>query len=351
MAMPLALRRWLDTRLYLLRGPQPGPFVLAHRRVYILPTAHGYVFFLVLLLMLAGSVNYSLSLGFVLTFLLAGLGVNGILYAFRNLANLRIVALRPRAIFAGETAEFPLRIENPTDVARVNIAAALRSVPPRRAARRAAKRAGTSEAAAPSFDVAARGEASVLLVLPSERRGKLGLGRVTLYTRYPLGLFRAWSYLEPDVECIVYPRPEPPGVPLPIPTGESGEGAASMLGTEDFSGLRSYHAGDSPRRIAWKADAREQGLLTKVFSGRAETHLWLDWATLPAHMGTEERLARLTRWVLEADAVDCAFGLRLPGTSIPPASGAEHRTRCLEALAFHRDDFHQDGSIKDDQPA
>ena len=70
--MPNALRRWLDTRAYRLRAPQHGPFVLEHRRVYILPVSHGYLFAFVLLIMLAGSINYSLSLGFVLTFLLAG---------------------------------------------------------------------------------------------------------------------------------------------------------------------------------------------------------------------------------------------------------------------------------------
>jgi len=317
MAMPLVLRRWLDTWLYQLRGPQAGPVVLVHRRVYILPTSHGYVFFLVLLLMLAGSVNYSLSLGFVLTFLLAGLGVNGILYSFRNLANLRVSALRPRAVFAGETAEFQLRIENPTDVARTSIEAQLRTGEPQ------------------LFDVGARDESLVVLPVPTEQRGRLRIGRVTLQTRFPLGLCRAWSYLEPDAVCIVYPQPEPPGVALPQPTGERGEGSTSMLGTEDFAGLRAYHAGDSPKRIAWKADAREQGLLTKVFSGRAETHLWLDWAVLPATMSPEERLSRLTRWVLDADAQDCAFGLRLPGATIDPASGAGHRNHCLETLALY----------------
>jgi len=320
MAMPLVLRRWLDTWLYQLRGPQTGPFVLVHRRIYILPTSHGYVYFLVLLLMLAGSVNYSLSLGFVLTFLLAGLGVNGILYSFRNLANLRISASRPRAVFAGETAEFQLRVENLSDVARTSIEASLHSGDPQ------------------LFDVGPHTEAMVMLTMPAERRGKLAIGRVTLQTRFPLGLCRAWSYLEPDATCIVYPHPEPPGIPLPLPSGDSGEGTTSMLGTEDFAGLRPYHAGDSPRRIAWKADAREQGLLTKVFSGRAESHVWLDWSMLPATMDPEARLSRLTRWVLDADASDCAFGLRLPGSTIEPDTGAGHRTLCLETLALYEHD-------------
>jgi uncharacterized protein (DUF58 family) len=315
--MPLALRRRLDTWLYGPRAAQTGPIVLAHRRVYILPVSHGYLYALVLLVMLTGSINYSLSLGFVLTFLLAGLAINGMLYTFRNLANLRLTAGRPRSIFVGQSAEFPLRIENPTEVARVAIEVSSAGVEPL------------------AFDVPARAEIAIVIPFPATRRGLLRLERVTLLTRFPLGLFRAWSYAQFDVDCIVFPNPESPGAPLPKPAGERGEGATSALGTEDYAGLRPYHAGDSPRRIAWKADAREQGLLTKVFSGRADSHLWLDWSDLPQALDLEARLSRLTRWVLEADQIDCAYGLRLPGVTLEPATGMDHRTRCLEALALY----------------
>ena len=317
--MSLALRRWLDSWLYQGHGAQPGPVVLGHRRVYILPVSYGYVFAFVLMIMLAGSINYSLSLGFVLTFLLTGLGLNGMLYTFRNLANLRLIVGRPHSVFVGQSAEFPLRIDNPTAIARASIEVSHAGV------------------AAQSFDVPAQAEITVCIPLPATRRGLLKLGRIMLLTRFPLGLFRAWSYAELEATCIVFPQPEPRGVPLPQPAGERGEGTTSALGNEDYGGLRPYHAGDSPRRIAWKADAREQGLLTKVFTGRAETHLWLEWSALPAQLDTEARVSRLTRWVLDADEIDCAYGLRIPEMTIEPATGSEHRTRCLEALALYDD--------------
>jgi uncharacterized protein (DUF58 family) len=291
--------------------------VLSHRRVYILPTAHGVVYFLVLLLMLAGSANYALSLGFVLTFLLAGLGLNGILYTFRNIANLKIYALRPRPVFGGETAEFGIRVENASGV--------------QRAALEARARSGNSQV----FDVPASGETIVTLALPAQQRGWLPLGRVALQTRFPLGLFRAWSYVELDAVCIVYPQPEPPGIPLPLPSAEFGEGSVSAVGNEDFAGLRAYSAGDSPKRIAWKADARGQGLLSKVFGGRAHAHLWLEWDRAGAGLDVEAKLARLTRWVLDADAQDIAYGLRLPDHTVAPDTGPGHRDRCLQLLALH----------------
>lgn len=98
--------------------------------------------------------------------------------------------------------------------------------------------------------------------------------------------------------------------------------------------MRQYHHGDSPRHIAWKVAARDQGLLTKQFSGRAETELWLDWAQLPSRMGVEERLSQLARWVLDAHVAGLAYGLRLPGATMELAAGEAQRDRCLEALAL-----------------
>jgi uncharacterized protein (DUF58 family) len=159
-------------------------------------------------------------------------------------------------------------------------------------------------------------------------------GRLTLFTRYPLGLYRAWSHLDLDLHCMVYPRPAFPALPLPPAAASSGTGAQSGRGQEDFAGLREYHAGDSPRHVAWKAAARDMGLLTKQFSGRAETQLWLDWTHLPGQMGVEERLSHLTRWVLDAHAAGVAYGLRLPGRTVNLSAGEAQRQACLEALAL-----------------
>jgi uncharacterized protein (DUF58 family) len=108
--------------------------------------------------------------------------------------------------------------------------------------------------------------------------------------------------------------------------------------------LRQYHVGDSPRHVAWKAAARDRGLLTKQFSGQAETELWLDWHQLPVHMDGEEKLSRLTRWVLDAHARGMAFALRLPGKTVEPASGMGQRDRCLEALALFNTEDKRNGN-------
>ncbi|MFN7088094.1 MAG: DUF58 domain-containing protein [Burkholderiales bacterium] len=296
-------------------GAESGAVVLGQRRVFIVPTRQGVAFAVVLVLLLTGSINYNLSLGYVLTFLLAAMGIVAMLHTFRNLGGLRLSAARASPVFAGEHARFTICIDNPgaTDRYRIGLTR---------------DHQGTAYT-----DVPARRSALLDITVAAPRRGLLRPGKLTLFTRYPLGLYHAWAYFEPDVQCTVYPRPAPAGLALPAPENVAGPHAGRGAGREDFAGLRPYHAGDSPRHIAWKAAARGQGLLTKQFGGRGVSEVWLAWESLPARMGFEEKLSHLARWVLDAHASGMPFGLRLPGKTIAIAGGDAQRGRCLEALA------------------
>jgi uncharacterized protein (DUF58 family) len=297
--------------------PEQGPVVLSQKRVYILPTRHGCTFALSLLLMLIGSINYALSLGFVLTFLLAGMGVVSILHTYRNLAQLSVAPGRVDAAFAGGEAVFRLDLGNPTRHARWGL------------------HAERGEATA-QCDVPARAHAGLALHVAAAHRGWLPLGRVMLETRYPLGLLRAWSYVQLDVKVLVYPRPDDAPLPASIEIQDAGEALNAGAGTDDFAGLRAHTPSDSPRHIAWKSVARGSTLLTKTFHGRAARELWLDYDAMPAALGVEQRLSRLTRWVLEAEAAGVVYGLRLDGATVGPALGDDHRDACLKALALFR---------------
>ena len=100
--------------IWALRGrpPEPSPVVLTQRRVYVLPTAAGLACASALMVMLIGAINYQMSLGYGLVFLLAGLGVATILATFRNLAHLRLSPGRCTPVFAGETAHFGVVLTN-----------------------------------------------------------------------------------------------------------------------------------------------------------------------------------------------------------------------------------------------
>jgi uncharacterized protein (DUF58 family) len=298
-----------------------APFELTRKRVYILPTRHGLGFFLVVFVMLIGAVNYSNNLGHVFSFLLTSLGLIAMLHTYQNLAGLsgRITAGPP--VFAGDRQTFHLRLANPHRTAKVDVCASHSDPGP----------GGLPRVA--RGDVPARGSARFELELVTRRRGLARLGRVTLATRYPLGLFRAWSYVEPAEAGLVYPRPAG-SLPLPVaPSGES-QSSGAPRGTDDFAGLRRYAPGDSSRRIHWKAVAREQDTAVKVFDGASPAEARLSFEAA-SQDGVEARLSQLCRWVLDAEAAGIRYSLHLPGQIIAAGRGADHARRCLRALALH----------------
>lgn len=327
-----AWRGWLQRGLELTRlhdflawflsrhRPESGTILLTQRRVYVLPTRQGLIFSAALLVMLIGSINYNLSLGYVLTFLLAGVGVVSILHTFRNLFHVRLRAGRVEPVFAGDTAQFHLVLENQDAYDRFSLLLFGRNA---------------TVTGAQHCDLPAARSTGVSLPMPATQRGWLQLERITVETRYPLGLTRAWSYVQPAMRTLVYPRPDDALLPLPQAREDTGDSVAVGSGSDDFAGMRPYQPSDSPRHVAWKATARSEEPLTKVFTGRAASELWFDFSLLPPAMDTEARLSRLARWVLLAEQANLKFGLRLPGEEVALGDGPAQRERCMMALALY----------------
>ncbi|MCW5625469.1 MAG: DUF58 domain-containing protein [Burkholderiales bacterium] len=301
-------------------GPTPtsgrAPIVLTQRRVYILPTKQGLLYATMLALMLIGAINYNLGLGYVLTFLLAGLGIIALLHTWRNLAGLAITVGRTEPVFAGDPAVHEIRIDSVVTFVRPSIGVAPPGMPP------------------VFVDVPAQDSCIARISMPTQRRGWQPLDTVRVSTTFPLGLFRAWSNVAIDSVVLAYPRPEADGPPLPAVSGEDAGAGVTGAGSDDFASFRSYSPGDSLKHVAWKAAARSDVLLVKQFAGSAGRERWLEWRDVHPALPLEPALARLARWVLLAEEGGERYGLRLPGTEIAPGGGHDHRDHCLEALAL-----------------
>jgi uncharacterized protein (DUF58 family) len=290
-------------------------FQLQRRRIYILPTRYGAIFAVVLFAMLLGSINYGANLAYALTFLLTGLVLVILHHCHNNLLRLELRFAGAEPVFANQSAEFRIAIHNPAGVVRQEIEVA----PP--------------DSSAPPVDIEPQQTQIVGIRFAAGKRGWLRIGRFRVTTAFPASLFRAWTWVHMDAHCLVYPSPAPSGRPLPDIAAGSSRRASFEREDADFYGLRNASESDSPNRIAWKAYARNDQLLTKQFAGAEHQPCMLDWDAVPSS-DVEFKLSQLTRWCLDAAAQSRAFALRIPGRVIPLGSGSKHMHECLCALAL-----------------
>ena len=297
-----ALTRW--------RRTEALPIELHRRRIYLVPTGFGVGFTVLLMVMLVGSLNYANNAALLLTCMLGAAGSASMLMAFRTLDGLALARVRAGQAIAGEPLALTLEFESarPRSAIRVDL--------------------GDSTQA---FAIEASGKADVTVTLATSRRGWQPLPRLRVWTRWPLGLFRAWSWLHPEQSVLVWPRPESGGPPPRLPA-DVGQRPRLHRG-EDVAALREYRSGDPQRHIAWKASARHDQLLSKDFEQPETRPEWrLDWRDLEG-MDHETRIARLARWLGEAHAQGRRHSLWLPGQPIEIGSGPGHYARCMSALA------------------
>lgn len=290
-----------------------GEYTVVRRRIYILPTRLGIGFLLLIALIESGAINYDLSAAHGLAFWLLAIWLAAAVENHRNLLGLTLQAQPIEPVFAGESSLLGWRAL----MQRERFALRLKRGPQ-------------------TCDFAVLAEtAPVQLIVPTTQRGRFPLGKLTLESRHPLGLFRAWSPFT-SARCYrVWPQPHPN--PPALPARDSGGTAQSQqrrAGEDEFAGLREYVAGDSLRQIAWRQSARSDRLLSRVHDEAQTERLTLDWYSLSAH-DTETRLAILAAWIVQAEALHLLWRLQLPALSTPYGTGPAHASLALDALADH----------------
>jgi uncharacterized protein (DUF58 family) len=311
------VREWFASRL-----PRTDSLRLTQRNIYILPTRAGLMFCATLFVLLLASINYQLNLGYVLTFLLAGSGVVSMHVTHNTLRGLTLHLRACPPVFAGEAAPLTVVL---TSEGRARFGIGL-------------KIDAAANATRTWVDVPEGGQASAQVSFVANTRGRHSVPTLNAETRFPLGLFRAWTVWRPAATVLVYPPPERPAAPLPMARSVAG-GVASARRADggETEGVRAWRRGDPMRLVYWKKAAKSLAsggeLVSRDTSAASHHELWLEWQACTG-LDDEARLARLTAWVLAAERAGADFGMRLPDVEIEPGQGDAHRGRCLEALAL-----------------
>ena len=310
-----AIVKRIKQRVLVRRGPLTPPFELEYRHIFVLPTTFGWGFGVMLAFMALGGLNFNNNMALMLVFLLGTIAQLTTLIAYRNMSGLRIESIQSDPVFCGENARFRVFVGNRDERQRFAIHAGFKSPQDCK-------------------DFNLNSSDYFCLHQPTSSRGWFEMPSFRLETRFPLGLFKAWSWIFPKSRCMVYPSPAKNAPALPK-SGHGHSGRAIKGDGDQLHGLRKYQAGDSKQRVAWRASARHDELYSLEMETPREESCQLDWNLLH-EAGAEARLSILTAWVIAADHKQLSYCLILPGEMVEVGSGADHRSKCLELLALYQ---------------
>lgn len=319
MTLLTQLKSWL-----LKRVVHQDSALLSSKSIYILPTREGIIFAVLILIILAAAINFNNSLVFFFTFLLAGIGLVSMHMTQKNLLGLQFSIAHVKPVFCYQTISLPLCISQLSPdksliekLSNYSIAVQF-----------------SDSLSAELVDIPYNDKTILHLSHATIQRGPFELSPISISSCYPLGLFRAWANIQLNCDAIVYPNPAPPFSHKPQ-SGSDSEGQGEKgRGFDDFSGFKTYQPGESLKHIHWKAYAREQGLLSKTFSGANNHEYWLNWNELSGDI--EQRLSQLCRLIIDAETQGDRYGLVLPHKTINISQGEAHQHQCLKALAMYQ---------------
>ena len=302
---------WLDRRI-----PPGSKIKLSQANIFIFPTRAGFVFGLLLVTLIVGAINYQNALVYGVAFSLGSMFIVTILYTFRNLSGLSLELAEADVGFVGEDLQFNVRVERPKGGGREGI------------------QIGWPEGFKQWVEIFETEAVIVKLYVKADQRGWLNPGRMLVETYYPLGLLRAWTWVDIKARALAYPKPIFQEIPNTLSSRRRDDGELiDPLGSDDFVDIREYSPGDPVRNIIWRSFARSDDVVVKRYASYVEPRLWFDFAEV--HGDIEEKLSRLTGLALRATQSEREFGLRLPGIEIAPGVGQKHLERVLTELALY----------------
>lgn len=308
-ALSQRFSRWLEQRI-----PASRTITLSQRNIFIFPTRTGFAFAGLLILLILGAINYQASLVYAMAFLLGSLFLVTILYTFRNLSGLRLEISEQRPAFVGEALPFSVRVTRPAGAPREGIQLGW-------------------PASVKQWAQLYESESSVVeLFLQASRRGYLRPGRLLVETHFPLGLLRAWTWVDLNAAGLVYPKPLFGPYPERHKSRRQDGTLMDPAGSDDFTDLRSYQPGDPIKHILWRSYAKSDELSVKNYASYVEPRLYFDLDQLPGDL--EERLSRLAGLALQASREGREFGARIGPVDIAPNSGEVHLESVLRELAL-----------------
>lgn len=159
------------------------------------------------------------------------------------------------------------------------------------------------------------------------KRGEYEFGGIKIYSTYPLGVVRAWTYLYPQQKVWVAPKP------YDWQKEHKNKPTTANDSLDEFRELKTFQQGDSYQSVAWKQVARGQGFFIKMFEAQANhQHLEIDYLQIPAQ-SHEEKLSFMMGLVEQCEQLGDDYALILPHARLESGQGQSQLIKAKLLLA------------------
>ena len=299
------------------RSPAKNPQTFNSNNVYILPSGFGWAYGLVLLSLFSGAINYQISTVFLMTFLLALIGVVSAWEAHANLKDLSIKLICVDDVQQGQPAQITLLIQSNNKL-RFSLEFQIAKQPKCRLEK-----------------IPAEGLQFTLPFITSER-GSFPLPRIVISSVFPFGIFRVWGYAHFDKHYYVYPAPVTPDFWPPRLDSQQNNIKNDSPGDDELYELKQVeNPWIQPNLIAWKIAAKGQGWYLKTMNRNEGEYCLFRLKDLPKQ-DLEKNLQHLSYWLINAEEDNLLYSLELAKAPTPFANGKQHLQYCLRQLALYK---------------
>lgn len=160
-----------------------------------------------------------------------------------------------------------------------------------------------------------------------EKRGLYEFDAIKIYSTYPLGLVRAWTYLYLKQKVWIAPKA------YDWQKEHKNQPTTANDSPDEFKELRTFQQGDSYQNVAWKQVARGQGFFIKMFEAQANhQHLEIDYQQIPAQTH-EEKLSFMMGLVEQCEQLGDDYALILPHARLESGQGQAQLIKAKLLLA------------------
>ena len=286
-------------------------------RVFIFPTLYGFIYGLGALLCLLVAAIYSNNLAYLLGFFLIALFIVGMHQSNNNLRKLSLEKVDLDLVPENKTSSAMIWIKSQNSQGNISVAC----------------KASADEDSIDSdlVEIPPHSQVPFPIRLKSKKMGPKKLKRITLFSRYPFGLFYVWRNFHLDHTYYSYPRPEGT-LPLPSNDKEQGSLHKGLKGKgEDFRGHKAYRLGESQKKVDWKAYARTGDLFIKEFEDGNTRHILLSEKIIPEEKA--RRLRQISRWIFDCEEKRFSYDIELEGQTLSCGLGPTSRKKALRVLS------------------